>query len=170
MRPLRFVAAAALLASCANPVHDDQVAAQGGGSGDAIDGIPPGPTHRAGQQCSRCHSSEGPGPDFALAGTLYAVRGQPAPAVGAKILLTDSGGTQKSFTTNEVGNFYVPREQWDPEWPVYVTVTGTGPDGKQTSRDMLSRIGGNGGCAVCHYGADNQPSHMPPVFVADPLP
>jgi hypothetical protein len=30
---------------------------------------------------------------------------------------------------------------------------------------METRIARSGGCAFCHYGADEEATHMPPVFL-----
>lgn len=177
MRPISLGAllvlsvAGAAASSCANPVHTDAVNAQGGDATGDFDGISPGPTHRAGQQCLVCHGGDGPGPDFAFAGTIYATRGQSAVAVGAKVTITDHAGTKHDLIANEVGNFYITKDDWDPLLPADVVVSWTDPATNTPGLNrMLSHIGGNGGCGFCHYGADDQKLHMPPVYVNEPAP
>jgi hypothetical protein len=148
--------------SCANPVHTDAVAALG----DEAPGVKEGPTHRPGQPCSTCHGGEGPGPDFAMAGTIYETRGVAKALPKVTVTLTDANGDKRTPVTNEVGNFYLRSEEWAPTYPVFATLSyADEATGKNVSIDMISRIGGNRGCAHCHYGADNEPSHMPPVFL-----
>ena len=163
---LSIVAAAAL--SCANPVHTDAVAAQGGDSSGEFNGISPGPTHRAGQQCMVCHGGDGPGPNFSFAGTIYITRGQPDPAVNATISITDENNQTHDLISNDVGNFYITKDDWDAEMPANVKVSWTDSTGRKSDHPMISRIGNNGGCATCHYGLDNQLTHMPPVYVREP--
>jgi hypothetical protein len=169
MRTLVAALAIALAASCANPVHSDAVDAQGGDSTGDFDGISPGPTHRAGQQCLACHGGDGPGPDFAFAGTIYATRNDTSRvAVGAVVSITDNAGTKHDLVANEVGNFYITKDDWAPSWPANVTVKWTDPTTNAVGLNlMLSHIGGDGGCGFCHYGADGSQFHMPPVYVND---
>lgn len=166
MRALPFVILAALAlaagTSCANPVHTDAVAALG----DEAPGVPPGETHRAGQPCSTCHGGEGPGPDFAVAGTIYEARGVAKAMPGVTVTLTDANGDSRQPLSNEVGNFFLRSQDWAPAYPVYASLSYVDPvTGKKDSATMISRIGGNRGCAFCHHGADNEPSHMPPVYL-----
>ncbi len=162
--PLALLAALALPAgtSCANPVHTDAVAALG----DEAPGVKQGPTHRPGQPCSTCHGGDGPGPDFAMAGTIYETRGVAKALPNVTVTLIDANGDARKPVSNEVGNFYLRAEEWAPTYPVFASLSYADPaTGKNVSIDMISRIGGNRGCAFCHHGADNEPSHMPPVFL-----
>ena len=59
---------AAVAAGCESPVQDEEIAAQG----DEVAGVPEGPFHRYGQNCLACHGGYGPGPQFLLAGTVFA--------------------------------------------------------------------------------------------------
>ncbi|CAN5923878.1 hypothetical protein BH11MYX4_BH11MYX4_68230 [soil metagenome] len=159
-----LAAGAAASASCANPVHSDAVAALG----DEAPGERPGSTHRAGQPCLVCHGGDGPGPDFAIGGTIYAKRNGGQARPGVTVSLTDATGSTKTPVSNEVGNFYLTKQEWSPSYPVFVSLLYTDPITKKVvSKDMISRIGGNGGCGFCHHGPDNETFHMPPVFLSE---
>jgi mono/diheme cytochrome c family protein len=146
---------AALHASCMDPVHSRAVDDLGPEEG----GIKPGPRHRAGQPCVVCHGNAGPGsPEFSLAGTVYAVQGQPEPAQGVTVKMTDSKNRTVTKVTNDVGNFYVNFAEFAPSYPVFVEIAQNG----QTVK-MTSRIGGKGSCAECHLGKGD-PGHMPAVY------
>ena len=159
---LAFTIAAAIAAtSCFDPEHKDEVNALGG----ETNGVGPGPFHRPGQPCRVCHGGSGPGkPEFSIAGTVYAQRdvGQAKP--GVMVTITDVTGAAKTFTANQAGNFYVSIDEWSPTFPVNVTLAYPGLD-PATQVQMQSPIGRNGGCAFCHYGADNEKTHMPPVYL-----
>jgi hypothetical protein len=150
--------AGALGASCFNPVHSDAVAALGG----EVNGQRPGPTHRPGQPCLVCHGGDGPGPDFLIAGTVFATRGSAQGQGGATVVLTDVNKTSKSIVTNSAGNFYITSKQWSPAYPLSAVVQLNG-----TTKAMNTLINGSGGCATCHYGADNEATHEPAVYASD---
>lgn len=146
-------------ASCMDPVHSDEVAALGG----EAKGVKAGKNHRPGQPCLTCHGGDGPGsPEWSVAGTIYAVRGKPDVLRDVTIVLTDATNDTKTLTSNEAGNFYIEAEDWSPTYPLRVELQGAGK-----AKAMKTVIGRNGGCASCHYGADNAPDHMPPVFMSD---
>lgn len=63
-------------------------------------------THHSGEDCGTCHKPGGRGPDFPMAGTLYADRAATAPLAGGEIVLQDYEGNVLSLTTNSVGNFW----------------------------------------------------------------
>ncbi len=148
---------ACLLAACGDPVHDEAVAALGGESGS----VGPGPTHRPGQPCLVCHESAGPGsPNFAVAGTIYTVKGGTDPAVGAVVHVTDAKGAIVDRTTNTAGNFYVTSAEWTPVFPLTVAVSyGT------LTATMRTHIGRDGACASCHFGTPG-PTTTGPVYLA----
>lgn len=146
-------------ASCGDPVRTDAVEELG----PEVAGVREGPTHRAGQPCIVCHGATGPGePEFSIGGTVYVTRGQPAPAAGATVTLTDATGSQRQLVANQVGNFYIERKLWDPVFPIRARVDYAGTKGK----DMETRINGNGGCGFCHRGSGD-PSHVVPVYAKD---
>jgi hypothetical protein len=153
---LAFGAAAST--SCFDPVHSDEIDALG----PEINGVGPGPNHRPGQPCLVCHGDQGPAsPQFSIAGTVYARRGKPEAQRGVQVVVTDVDGVTKTAVSNDVGNFYIPIATWSPTFPVSVELDSAG-----TVKPMITPIGRNGGCAFCHYGADNEKTHMPPVFLA----
>lgn len=147
-----------LAAACYDPVHKDDVASLG----DEAPGVPEGPLHRPGQHCTTCHGGDGPGsPEWSIAGTVFAVKGQTTPEVEAQVTVTDRLGRQYFLTTNAVGNFYVDKEIWNPEFPVSVSVQSQG-----ILKAMTTTIGRDGGCGACHRGVgDNH--YMPGVYMRD---
>ena len=150
--------------SCFDPEHKHEVDALGG----ETNGVGPGPFHRPGQPCLTCHGGSGPGsPEFSVAGTIYLTRNVNMPQRGVTVTITDVTGDRRSFTTNEAGNFYVGIDEWSPTFPVNVKVGSEGltPDQAHAQAQMQMPIGRNGGCGFCHYGADNEPTHMPPVYM-----
>lgn len=151
------VAFAIASASCIDPVRSDAVDALG----PEAPGVGTGPTHRPNQPCLTCHGGNGPGsPDFAVGGTVNAVRGSVIPEARVTVLLTDANGSTKTKASNEAGNFYVETREWSPVYPIKVAILSG-----NASQEMKTLIGGTGSCASCHYGADNAPDHMPPVFL-----
>lgn len=69
------------------------------------------PLMHPGNACISCHS-QGEGPKFALAGTLYPTAHEPndcngTSASGASVIVTDANGTDHTLTPNAAGNFYV---------------------------------------------------------------
>jgi hypothetical protein len=160
--------AATASTSCFDPVHADEVEALG----PEASGVREGPTHRPGQPCRVCHGGDGPGsPELTFAGTVYLYRDQPQPAVGTRIEIREVGDETKKVTavSNEVGNFYVTKEQFNPQFPVFVTLL----DDKITDvpvgiKDMVTPIGRNGGCGFCHandYASADRKKLMPHVYL-----
>jgi hypothetical protein len=146
-----------LLAACVDETHDLQVQALGG----EAPGVPRGPLHRPGQPCLVCHGGEGPSShSFVMAGTVYAVQGEMAPATGAEVVVEDVKGSIYGATTNEAGNFYIPTDQWAPTLPAQVQVS----QGKN-SQQMLTHIGRDGSCADCHTPTPG-PTSPGPVYLA----
>jgi hypothetical protein len=153
---LLVVLAAALHASCIDPTHDQAVDALG----PEVAGVPRGPTHRAGQPCLTCHGGSGPGaPEMAVGGTIYAARGGTTPLEGVRVTLTDAKGAQRTTSSNVVGNFYVFKSAWEPEFPLSVALS-YGDE----RLEMKTPIGRDGACASCHRGAGDR-EHMPAVFL-----
>ncbi len=161
MRPrillLAVAAPLAVLASCVDTTHVDEVQALGG----EAPGVAPGPDHRPGQPCLVCHGGEGPASsDFSVAGTVYAVYEQNAPAVGAQVQIEDIAGAVGVATTNSAGNFYILANQWQPTYPIQMQVA-LGSANNQ----MLTHVGREGSCATCHQ-AKVGPASPGPVYVA----
>jgi hypothetical protein len=148
-----------MTAACFDPVHEDAVAALGGEQ----NGVHPGPTHRPGQPCLTCHGGHGPGsPEFAIAGTIFATRGSTEPLPGAIVVLTDSAKVTRQVRANQVGNFYIRRDEWDPTFPIFVELQYPG----LPQEPMNTPVNGNGGCASCHRGGGDS-SHMPGVYMSE---
>lgn len=154
------LAAALACVSCMDPVHSDRVDALG----PEVNGQKPGPTHRPGQPCTTCHGGSGPGsPEFVVAGTIYASVDGNDPAPGVDVQLTASDGRTITLRTNAVGNFYLPRKEWDAPFPMKVKLAAATPAG-QAIKQMTTRMGGEGGCAFCHRSPSDS-SHMPHVYL-----
>lgn len=135
------LAIASALGGC-DPVHSDAVDALGGEAA----GVRKGPLHRPGQPCTTCHDGAlGDPPEFTVAGTIYQNEGDPTPAVSATVTLTSVDGKTYVATTNEAGNFYTTPSQFQPGYPMKVSV-----NFGQLAVKMTSEIGRNGSCATCH--------------------
>jgi hypothetical protein len=156
--PMRALGAllAFCAAACSDPVQDALIAALPG----EVPGIRTGPMHRAGQPCPICHSSYGGRhPTFTVAGTLFQ---KPTNKVGvefATVHVTDVTGDARDLTTNCVGNFYIADTQWNPAFPLWVTVS---DPATSTTATMTTKIGRDNGCAECHAdpaGTDS-PGHV----------
>jgi len=147
----------AALGACADATHDEQVQALGGEAA----GVAPGPDHRPGQPCLVCHGGEGPASaTFSVAGTVYAVFKESAPAVGAQVQIEDINGSVVVPLTNSAGNFYIAAQQWQPTYPIQMEVS-LGP----ASNQMLTHVGREGSCATCHQSLIG-PASPGPVYVA----
>lgn len=161
------VVCAAGVVSCFDPVHADAVAALGG----EAPGVDTGKTHRPGQPCSVCHGGQGPGPEFAFAGTVYLHADGAEPAVNTVVEIRESADASKGYRvrTNEVGNFTIERGEFDPTFPVFVALQDERiVEGTPGVRSMISPIGRDRGCGYCHVqGAakDRASSRMPPVYL-----
>ena len=154
-RPLSFSLFAIAFAACGDPAHSQAV----DDLGPEAPGVEEGPLHRPGQPCVTCHGASGPGPKFTVGGTVYAAEGRPEPAPGIVVNLTDARNRSASVRTNQVGNFYLEEKEWDPTYPVSVSLAvGT------RAIDMRTKVGRSGSCADCHRGPGG-PATMPGVFV-----
>jgi hypothetical protein len=142
--------------TCYDPVHLDEVKQLG----DEAPGVPRGPSHRPGQPCTVCHGGYGPADvEFSVAGTLFTVRKSSTPLANGTVTVTDPLGSTMKFTSNEVGNFYVPRKDWDPAFPMTVFI-----ESDNVKATMQTSLGREGGCAWCHRD-DGDVSHMPGVYL-----
>ena len=148
----------ASLVACVDVVHEDQVQALGGEQ----PGVPVGPLHRPGQPCLVCHGGSGPASSqFSIAGTITMTQGQPGPASGAQVVIEDISGSIVTLTTNPAGNFYVPLQDWSPQYPLQVNSVSLGDN----SQVMTTHIGREGSCAGCHQPLVGLTSPGP-VYVA----
>lgn len=157
----------ALTGACAiDPVHDRAVERLGDESARGADEF-----HRAGQPCATCHNAKN-GPahsDFSAAGTVVAARTSLVGIGGVRVELVDSAGTSPPpVTTNCVGNFWIPRQSWDPILPIVSVRLTKGP----STRPMKTPIGGAASCADCHQPslvAEDPLSKVSAVYLDDKL-
>jgi hypothetical protein len=151
----------ATLLAC-DPVYDDAMTALG----PEAPGVRRGPLHRPGQPCLLCHDGAIGDPQrFTVAGTVYETPGALSPAVGATVALLDANAVAPfTLFTNNAGNFYATPSQYNPTFPIRVTVTG--PNGQmalmQTLIEGNGQVAPNGSCASCHFGPSgrNSPGHV----------
>lgn len=68
---------------------------------------------RPGEACVTCHTREGEGPRYAIAGTLFPTGHEPddcngvaGASSGARVVITDANGQDHELTPNSAGNFY----------------------------------------------------------------
>lgn len=159
MRP-HHVLIGALLFGCGNPAVDPKIDALGG----EVNGVAPGPYHRPGQPCALCHGPyKGVKPYFSVAGTVFAHDTQKPenriPVGAAVVHVVDSFGDTRDLTSNCIGNFYVSSDDWQPAFPLDVTIDCPKPTGKgTTSKSMSGRIGREPSCGGCHYGGHSASS------------
>lgn len=145
-----------LVVACVDPVHDEEVAAQG----PEAPGVEEGPLHRPGSPCLVCHGERGPGePEFSVGGTVFVAWDSDVGANGAVVKVTDARGSSKELTTNAAGNFWATKREYDPVYPLRVELT---YEGQVEPMDTLVRR--DGGCGTCHRGSGNA-SHMPRIYV-----
>jgi hypothetical protein len=144
--------------SCYDPAHLDAVA----NLGDEAPNVPAGPTHRPGQPCTTCHGGLGPSDvEFSVAGTLFTVRGTKTPLAGGVVTVTDAVGASKTATSNDAGNFFIKKSDWDPAFRLSVFIEAQG-----LKKVMLTSIARDGGCGSCHQGAGD-PTYMPGVYLRE---
>jgi hypothetical protein len=160
---LRAAPAVALLgllapspAGCVDETHELAVKALG----PEDPNVQPGPLHRPGQPCVTCHGGSGPASkQFSVGGTVFATKGQDAPAPNATVTIEDITGVIESAQTNEAGNFYITVQQWQPSYPILPQVTlGT------TTQTMSTHVARDGSCADCHTKPESSTS-AGPVYV-----
>jgi hypothetical protein len=151
---------ALLTQACANPVHDDDVAALG----PEDPNVPRGPLHRPGQPCLTCHGGQGPaGAQFSLGGTIYEFRLSTAvPAVGALVQVEDIDGNYWTVPTNEVGNFFVGVHEFVPVYPIKLNVFSADLTITQNMQTYSAR---QGSCAACHAPLPTGPTSPGPVYL-----
>jgi hypothetical protein len=146
---------------CIDEVHDQEVQALG----PEQPGVPRGPLHRPGQPCVTCHGGSGPAStQFSVGGTLYAIQGQPQPAIGANVEVQDIVGDQWTGQSNAAGNFYALASDYRPHFPTQMTVIAAGADPTQAIQ-MNTVASREGSCADCHKNPQGQNSPGP-VYVS----
>jgi hypothetical protein len=148
-------------AACSDPVRDQAIAALG----DEAPGVEPGPLHRPGQPCLACHGDTHEAPVFSVAGTVYARAQGRVPVAKATVELVDSDAHHFNATTNCAGNFFIRPDEFQPHYPLWVTVA----VGSQTL-DMESPMFREGSCAVCHSDPKGPASAGHAYFLLDENP
>lgn len=144
------------LVACVDETHEEAVRALG----PEDPNVAPGPLHRPGQPCVTCHGGSGPASQqFSIGGTVYATQGQTAPAANATVTIEDIAGATGTVQTNDVGNFYITVQQWQPSYPLLPRVT-LG----QTTQTMSTHVGRDGSCADCH-SLNPGPTSVGPIYV-----
>lgn len=158
-----FFFAIVIGAACADPVHSDAVDALG----PETDGIKAGPRHRSGQNCTTCHGTVYTvSPEISVGGTVFKRQSTREAANGAVVTITDKDGNARTFVTNDVGNFFAPKESYDPPFPLKVKVSFVDENGVTQEQEMLTPIRRNAGCGTCHLDAPNGDStHMRRIWV-----
>ena len=156
--------ALATAAGCANPIADAQILELG----LEDPAVPPSDIHRPGQPCLLCHGpGKGTGPEMAVAGTVFAYPydlgaedGDPIPAVGVEVEISDSldSSPPTKPVTNCAGNFYVTTQEWRPAFPLRVSIRYQVAPNDTDRVPMDTRISRDGSCAGCHEGEPNQGS------------
>ena len=151
------LAAAAISASCTDPVVDDAIEALGEEPGFYLneDGkrvqTDASEFHRQGDPCVLCHSSAGNASSkFLFAGTVFQLKADRKAADKVEILLVDAAGRvpTKPIVTNKAGNFIVREEDW-PDFSGFPVRTALfREDVGQTQ--MITHIGREPSCAGCH--------------------
>lgn len=142
---------------CGNPAVDVRIDALG----EEKSGVEPGEFHRPGQPCVLCHSTYyGAEPEMSVGGTIYATPKQDIPVAGVRVTMIDAQGDARTVTTNCIGNFFIPKESWDPLFPLHAEIEFDvpGTEGLEKRAVMATRINRDGSCAGCHEGAPNQGS------------
>jgi hypothetical protein len=138
----RYVAplVAASLLACGDRATDIAIEELGPESPD----VAVGPLHRPGQPCLVCHDGA-EARAFSVAGTVYATPDSDALAAGVTVRMIDV--LERPFTaiTNCNGNFFILPEDFDPKYPLWVSVRAG-----SLEIPMDSPINGDGSCAGCH--------------------
>ncbi|MCS6901505.1 MAG: hypothetical protein RMJ98_10315 [Myxococcales bacterium] len=114
------------------------------------------PHMHPGRDCIACHTREGEGPRFTIAGTFYGASGQADDcfgASGAVIEVTDAAGKIVSLVSNPAGNFYTKDAV---QFPITARVTFNGK-----TRQMSTPVS-TGACNSCHtvQGAQGAPGRI----------
>ncbi len=135
----------------------------GGGDGTCVSdsywtgGNSESPRMHPGMDCIACHTSEGEGPRFTVAGTVFTEYDEPDDCNGVEdvvVEVTDATGAVWTESTNSAGNFYFRDDE------VVFPITAKVIDG-DVERAMLGAVG-TGACASCHSssGASGAPGRV----------
>jgi hypothetical protein len=113
---------------------------------------------RPGEACVACHRSEGEGPLFAIAGTVFPTGHEPDDCRGAsdadiRVVVTDANGVEHELTVNRSGNFSYSGQLATPYTAKVISADG--------ERLMFSpQVDGD--CNTCHSqdGSDGAPGRV----------
>lgn len=119
------------------------------------------PLMNPGQDCIACHTSEGEGPKFQIAGTVMGAANDDDNCnglVGVTVEITGSDGVVTTLTTNAAGNFFTDEHGGTPVKMPY-TARVIGPGGKVSA---MSAAQSTGACNLCHTatGANSAPGRI----------
>jgi len=142
MRALLVSCLLALAACSSDPVREQRIELLG----PEVAGVPPGPLHRPNQPCLLCHDGDGPGDAvFSVAGTVFKLQQGFEPLPDALVRLVDSQRRHFQTATNCAGNFFVDPHDFDPAYPLWVSIEFGG-----VVIPMSTPIFREGSCASCH--------------------
>ncbi len=149
----------AALPAC-DPVVDDARAALG----PETPGVRQGPLHRPGQPCLLCHDGDLGDPQrFTIAGTVFQTNGARDAAQNVTVNVVDATGASVALSTNAAGNFYATPGQYDPTFPLRVSLSyGGGTVQMETLVGGNGTVEANGACASCHFdpAGPSSPGHV----------
>jgi hypothetical protein len=158
---LLALAVAPVTACTFDPVHQSLVDQLGPEAAN----IPKGPFHRAGQPCDVCHGGEGPASEqFSVAGTIF--YGPNTTGIGlmgagsVTVYIQDDNGQTVDVQTNCVGNFWITTSDFQPAFPLQVSIAGPN---SMPYQKMITQIGREPSCGTCHQvqsGLSNQPNQV----------
>lgn len=138
--PPALALVAIVVAGCSDPARDAAIDALG----PETEGVPEGPLHRPGQPCLTCHDG-GESRRFAMAGTVFRLADDDAPAPGVRVDIVDGAGKRVTAETNCAGNFFVRPEDFTPVYPAWTSLS-LG-DYRIAMETPIHR---EGSCAGCH--------------------
>ncbi len=114
------------------------------------------PLMHPGGDCIGCHSSQGEGPKYVIAGTVMGALDDDTDCNGAEAVtveITGADGTVLELTTNAAGNFFSSKS---------VATPFTAKVKKGSAVRAMSAAQSDGNCATCHTaeGTNNAPGRI----------
>jgi mono/diheme cytochrome c family protein len=100
-----------------------------------------------GSDCIDCHTREGEGPRYLLAGTVYETLDAADDCfglAGVTVEITDDAGMTWSLTTNDAGNFWIEPDEGPVTFPYRAKVIADGME------IVMATPQSEGACATCH--------------------
>lgn len=112
------------------------------------------PKMNPGEACVACHTDEGEGPIYAIAGTVFTAYDEPDDcngSDGAIVRITDADGTAFEATANAAGNFFLGAGEGvvmpytaEVEWPSG-TIAAMGAEQSDGDCNTCHSVAGSGG-------------------------